>query len=68
MTGCRGRWLALSHVAAFAVAATGAAFAVYYLLPPLLAEPHLKASLARFGVILIAAFFLVILLSRFRRR
>ena len=58
----------MSQVAAFAVAATGAAFAVYYLLPPLLAEPHLKSSLARFAMILIAAFVIVVLLSRLRRR
>lgn len=59
----------MSQVAAFAVAATGAAFAVYYLLPLFFgAEPHLKGSLVRFGTILIAAFVIIVLLSRLRRR
>ena len=66
--GCRTRWLEASQVAAFAAAAIGAACALYYLLPSLQADPYVRGAVAKFAIILIGAFLMLVLFSRLKRR
>jgi len=64
----KDNWLTIMTVVVFVMAAAGAVFALYTLLPALLGGSDLKYSVFRFGAILVAAFFLVGLIARLRRR
>jgi hypothetical protein len=62
------RWLALSTIAVFAMAAAGAVYAVYILLPPLIADPHSKIALRIFLIVLPVAFAVIFLLFRQKQK
>ena len=61
-------WPTIMAVVVFVMAAAGAGFALHTLLPAFLNEFDVTDSLARFAVILAAAFFVVALAARLRRR
>ena len=63
----RGQWLPIMSVVVFLMAAAGAGFALYTILPVFMDE-HGKYSLARFAVILVATFLLIVVVARLRRR
>jgi hypothetical protein len=60
------RWLAISTVAVFAMALAGAVYAVYILIPPLVADPQSKSALLIFLIVLPVAFAVIFLLFRQR--
>jgi hypothetical protein len=62
------RWLAVSTVTVAVLALAGAAYAVYTLLPPLIADPHSKSVLLTFLIVLVLAFAVIALLFRRRRK
>ena len=67
-TSRRENWTTIVTVGVFVLAAVGTGFAVYTLLPPLLNGPGAKSSLIRFAGLLVAAFLVVALAARLRRR
>ena len=56
------RWFAVSTITVFALALAGAVYAVYVLVPPLIAGPHLKSALRIFLVTLAVALVIIILI------
>ena len=66
-TGGRGQWLPIMTIVVFMMAAAGAGFALFTILPAIMDE-HAKYSLARFAAILVATFLMVALAARLRRR
>jgi hypothetical protein len=62
------RWLAISTVTVSALALAGAVYAVYILLPPLIADPRSKSALIIFLAVLVVAFAAISLLFGGRRK
>jgi len=63
----RGQWLPILSVVVFLMAAVGAGFALYVIVPAFMDE-HGKYSLARFATILVATFLLIVLVAVLKRR
>ena len=62
------RWLAISTVTVFVLALAGASYAVYALVPPLVADPKSKSTLLLFLIALPVAFAVILLLFRRRQK
>jgi len=66
-TMARRQWLPILSVVVFLMAAIGAVFAIYTILPVFMDE-HGKYSLAKFAAIFVATFLLIVLVAGLKRR